>query len=329
MPRLQCNNKKNEEISIEELKLIKHRHIRQLLKNYKMGVRIRFEHYFEIWRNRIGMPFQIEDLTEESTTSCNCKHGSGQNIYNGHAMAMIYETLAKDSLTSDSFHTTIKSPPLLAENNISRNEELSTKMSLRSVVAQRCSTEDNTPSDNEHYSTPGGGGGGAGDIAPRNKMLCPYNLPQILQMIGERGIEIVKYYEEHKAFTATQRSELIRVICDFFEEHNYNLSLQVSYKLEREILQMFPNEEMHYYRTDRRGKIYVRFINKKRWRKVRHERHFESMSSQNAHRDETTKSEHHQQIAEDEDDNISNCDAWFEETTAKEEIIKSDVQNEN
>ncbi|XP_058985200.1 uncharacterized protein LOC109612655 [Musca domestica] len=42
------------------------------------------------------------------------------------------------------------------------------------------------------------------------------------------------------------------------------MSLQESYNLEKQIIEMFPNEKLHSYRTDRRGKLYVKYNNMKR-----------------------------------------------------------------
>ncbi|XP_061395976.1 uncharacterized protein LOC133331608 [Musca vetustissima] len=300
---------RDEEISIEELKLIKNRHLRQLLKNYKMGVRIRFEHYFEIWRNRIGIPFQGE---EDSKCSCNCKTERLANItYNGHAM--LYETIPKEPMPIEGPQPAIKPPTFSQENINIQNQEILPKYELRSAT-QRRFADDTMQSDNDDGSTHGGD-------PLRHKIPCPYNLPQILQMSGDRGIAIVKYYEQHQGFTTSQRSELIRVICDFFEEHEYNLSLQISYKLEREIFQMFPSEKLQYYRTEKRGKIYVRFVNMKRMRKQRSERNIETHTT-TPQRDVAGKLDETY-----EDENMTNFDAWSEDAGEKEDNVKPDINN--
>ncbi|TMW40948.1 hypothetical protein DOY81_013972, partial [Sarcophaga bullata] len=64
---------KEEDIAIEELKMMQFSHVDSLLRNYKMGVRIRFEHHFINWRNRIGIHLK-EIETYRSKNNCrNCQ----------------------------------------------------------------------------------------------------------------------------------------------------------------------------------------------------------------------------------------------------------------
>lgn len=93
------------------------------------------------------------------------------------------------------------------------------------------------------------------------------SLKQILRMSGAQGQALTKYYQTHKRFTPAQRSQLLQIIVDFFDAHNYHLSLHTSHNLEWQILKMFPSEKLEYYRTEKRGKIYVKFSNKKRYKR--------------------------------------------------------------
>ncbi|KAI8120470.1 hypothetical protein CVS40_8289, partial [Lucilia cuprina] len=71
------------------------------------------------------------------------------------------------------------------------------------------------------------------------------------------GCNILEYYEKIHLITEEQRSCLINIIVEHFESKNLQMSLQTSYEIERQILQIFQSEKLEYYRTERRGKIYV------------------------------------------------------------------------
>ncbi|XP_022223738.2 uncharacterized protein LOC111075004 [Drosophila obscura] len=74
--------------------------------------------------------------------------------------------------------------------------------------------------------------------------------------------------QQEKPLDGVQRQLLIQLICSHYIDNDLHLTLTHSHQLEREIMQLFPKEQMHHYRTERRGKIYVRFTNMKR--KKRH-----------------------------------------------------------
>ncbi|XP_067638070.1 uncharacterized protein [Eurosta solidaginis] len=46
--------------------------------------------------------------------------------------------------------------------------------------------------------------------------------------------------------------------------YDIHMSLQSSYCLEGEILEIFPNEKLSFYRTEKRGKLYTKFCNMKK-----------------------------------------------------------------
>ncbi|XP_055907793.1 uncharacterized protein LOC129942758 isoform X2 [Eupeodes corollae] len=54
---------------------------------------------------------------------------------------------------------------------------------------------------------------------------------------------------------------LINLIANHFEQNKIHLNLSSSYRLEKEIIERFPNEKMEYYRNGKRGRIYNKGIN--------------------------------------------------------------------
>uniref|UniRef100_A0A1A9WFY2 Uncharacterized protein n=1 Tax=Glossina brevipalpis TaxID=37001 RepID=A0A1A9WFY2_9MUSC len=80
-------------------------------------------------------------------------------------------------------------------------------------------------------------------------------------------MSIVKYYQQHKKFTTAHRTQLVHTIVDFFDIHDFHLSLNTSHNLENQILKMFPTKRLEYYRTEKGGKIYVKFCNMKRYKR--------------------------------------------------------------
>lgn len=80
----------------------------------------------------------------------------------------------------------------------------------------------------------------------------------------KNGMRILQSYKKHDHFNEDQRNVLITVIASYYHSHEMHMSLQESHKLESQILELFPNEKLHSYRTDRRGKLYAKFNNLKR-----------------------------------------------------------------
>ncbi|XP_055914007.1 uncharacterized protein LOC129947469 [Eupeodes corollae] len=75
---------------------------------------------------------------------------------------------------------------------------------------------------------------------------------------------ITDYYERYSKLQDEHRSMLISMICNYFQENYYHMSLGTSYRLENEILKRFSGEKLEYYRVGRRGKIYAKACNDKR-----------------------------------------------------------------
>lgn len=59
-----------------------------------------------------------------------------------------------------------------------------------------------------------------------------------------KGTMLVEYYNKYLKFHEEQRSALINLIAIFFEEKGVHISLSHSYKLEMEILERFPTEQL-------------------------------------------------------------------------------------
>ncbi|XP_055371960.1 uncharacterized protein LOC129605950 [Condylostylus longicornis] len=91
---------------------------------------------------------------------------------------------------------------------------------------------------------------------------CEITLNNILNE-NAKGEMLVGYYNKYSKFEAEQRTILVNLIAQHFEEKGVAMTLAVSYKLENEILERFTNEKLEYYRTSKRGKIYNKCCNLK------------------------------------------------------------------
>lgn len=60
----------------------------------------------------------------------------------------------------------------------------------------------------------------------------------------EKGKLILEAFKKVSCLKQNQRLILINTIAKYFEAHNINLSLANSYKLEKEIVELFPSEKM-------------------------------------------------------------------------------------
>lgn len=83
--------------------------------------------------------------------------------------------------------------------------------------------------------------------------------------IGRRIMEI---YKNSQSFADDHRKKLLDIVADYFDSKAIEMDLQTSHRLEEEILKLFPAEKLEYYRTSRRGKLYNKFRNKKRYLKA-------------------------------------------------------------
>ncbi|XP_067634284.1 uncharacterized protein [Eurosta solidaginis] len=95
-------------------------------------------------------------------------------------------------------------------------------------------------------------------------------LMHIINLSGYKGQTLLEYYQQHRVLTNVHRNLLIKLIVNFFEMNGYHLSLKVSHNLEQQILKLFPGEKLQYYRNEKRGRIYVKFCNMKRYKRGKH-----------------------------------------------------------
>ncbi|XP_065368095.1 uncharacterized protein LOC135960678 [Calliphora vicina] len=282
---------KEEDISINELKILEFRHIHNLLNNYKTGVRIRFEYHFNNWRNTIGLPLKPD--------ICCCRYKTNQDNNNSFMECHNMENSITNTTTNtDDFHNDAKRK----RHNHNVTEDLSyfnesqPQLSPQSAKSDNSESEmiDNSPAPAIRCETPNLQSNKTDDEEemdnlnilvdlisssvketkpkfPSKQILdrSPVNLAQILQSSGTRGLSIVNFYKKKKHLTNVHRTQLIQTIVDFFDENDIHLSLNMSHNLESEIMKMFPTETMEYYRTEKRGKIYVKFSNMKRYKRER------------------------------------------------------------
>lgn len=274
-------------------------HLNSLLKNYKMGVRIRFEYHFNNWRTKIGIPLKSEEILQHSNNSCCCHYN--KNIGNGPSCEP-NSTNNKNSLNisnissakrkrqnADDIEQTVEvedTQTPLSPNSVKSETLIIPKVSPLETVnlpsasdSQAQQTNDNEEQENETDNLA---------VNTLNELISsihndkppkfpskptpdrsPVNLLQILQLSGARALSIVKFYKDKKHLTNIHRSQLIQIIVEFFDQNDYHLSLNASHNLEWEILKMFPTEKLEYYRTEKRGKIYVKYSNMKRYKRER------------------------------------------------------------
>lgn len=78
------------------------------------------------------------------------------------------------------------------------------------------------------------------------------------------GCRIRDLYKSKNELTEEQRKMLLSLIVDYFDAKSIEMDLHTSYRLEEDILSVFPTEKLEYYRTAKRGKLYLKYHNRKR-----------------------------------------------------------------
>lgn len=279
--------------------MIKRHHLSELLRNFRFGTRIRFEHHLERWRRWLNVPLQ----------------GGAQFQSSGHCNGCrCAEVQAQAQAQDQSQSVSMCQPPPLVELTESeplsdggpKGADLAKTIPAESLVAlsvprtapvpfQTLPLKDGAPElmevKEELPSSMGSGNGGAGEMV----LGCPegpgvgvsssggsyaggedqqpavdrgVSVLGILQTCGMKAQSLLERIGQNEPLDAVQRLLLIQLVCSYYEDNQLHLTLQRSHLLEREILQLFPREELHYYRTERRGKIYVRFTNMKRSKRL-------------------------------------------------------------
>lgn len=91
-------------------------------------------------------------------------------------------------------------------------------------------------------------------------------MPKLLKILKNHksGRQVLQYYTNQKKFNESHRNIIIRMIVEYFDSRDIPLTLQTSHRLENEILELFPTEKIDFYRTERRGKIYMKYHNKRK-----------------------------------------------------------------
>ncbi|XP_022233251.2 uncharacterized protein LOC111081483 [Drosophila obscura] len=248
----------DEAINVDELQMIKRHHLAELLSNFRFGTRIRFEHHLERWRRWLNVPLQgVQGQSQTHCQGCRCADSTAPSII-CHPQMGGQSDSAGDSGKSDDLAKTLPPEPLVsltdpsetvqAAFHIPLQPQLEPSEILSSTLVTSVKEED------------------SGDQVPGEDRVV--TVLGILQAGGMKSQSLLERLGQQEALDAVQRLLLIQLICSYYEDNQLHLTLQRSHLLEREILQLFPKEQLHYYRTERRGKIYVRFTNMKRNKRV-------------------------------------------------------------
>lgn len=94
------------------------------------------------------------------------------------------------------------------------------------------------------------------DRSSTNENSCTIMLSTILSN-SSRGKGLVDYYNKFSSFHEDQRSVLIFLIAQYYEEKGVKMSLTASYQLEQQILERFPSEKLVIYKTLRHDQFYI------------------------------------------------------------------------
>lgn len=88
-------------------------------------------------------------------------------------------------------------------------------------------------------------------------------LPSVREILNQHkiGCSIIEHYQQLQILTEKQRNMLLNIIVDYFYAKNITMTLQISYGLEKQIIKLFPKEKLEFYRSERRGKLYIKYHN--------------------------------------------------------------------
>ncbi|XP_039227564.1 uncharacterized protein LOC120320824 isoform X2 [Drosophila yakuba] len=275
LPHLQ-----DEAINVDELQMIKRHHLSELLRNFRFGTRIRFEHHLERWRRWLNVPLQgAQGQGSSHCSGCRCPEILGQSHCQGqsplpmdhpseqdevHKLEDLAKTIPAESLVALSEHREMPVPfplPLVHPPAQITNDMMMVKQELLPMQQPRKQPE--------AVSMAGSSGGAS--LCKEDAIAAPDQEVSILGILRSSGMKAQSLLErigQNEPLDAVQRLLLIQLVCSYYEENQLHLTLQRSHLLEREILQLFPQEQLSYYRTERRGKIYVRFTNMKRSKRL-------------------------------------------------------------
>ncbi|XP_075170165.1 uncharacterized protein LOC142242486 [Haematobia irritans] len=105
-----------------------------------------------------------------------------------------------------------------------------------------------------------------GDLAANTDGTTNINVMNILTS-SSLGTKILKEYNKNKYLPDDHRNLIIKIIVQYFQTNSIRMCLQTSYDLEEQILHIFHTEKLEFYRTERRGKIYMKFHNTRKTNK--------------------------------------------------------------
>ncbi|XP_037947634.1 uncharacterized protein LOC119679382 isoform X2 [Teleopsis dalmanni] len=247
--------------------MMKTEHMTELLRNYRLGIRIRFEHYFEKWRRSINQP-----ITKNSANSVNITpYGSTINElqYGKENTSTLRSEAVSIGVNTDPY-----SLPISGNNTISRtNESVSIGVNTDPMELNTISINSLPPNsvpipvNKATTLTNGNIVNRVVDEVPKfiwfkkkRKVFgsSGFSVLNILKFSGR--MDILASYEKYGILSREERSTLINVIAKYLIEHNQKLSLKGSYDLEFQIRHVFPNELLIYYRSGRLGRIYKRYL---------------------------------------------------------------------
>ncbi|XP_046810816.1 uncharacterized protein LOC111687876 [Lucilia cuprina] len=94
-------------------------------------------------------------------------------------------------------------------------------------------------------------------------------IPTVTEILSNtrNGKDIQNYYNNNKTLHDEQRNLLINTITKYIESKNITCSLSDCMEIEKQICNIFPTEKLEFYTNGKRGKIYNKLANYKRFSK--------------------------------------------------------------
>ncbi|KAI8130050.1 hypothetical protein CVS40_0842 [Lucilia cuprina] len=94
-------------------------------------------------------------------------------------------------------------------------------------------------------------------------------IPTVTEILSNtrNGKDIQNYYNNNKTLHDEQRNLLINTITKYIESKNITCSLSDCMEIEKQIYNIFPTEKLEFYTNGKRGKIYNKLANYKRFSK--------------------------------------------------------------
>ncbi|XP_037715467.1 uncharacterized protein LOC119550679 [Drosophila subpulchrella] len=280
LPHLQ-----DEAINVDELQMIKRHHLSELLRNFRFGTRIRFEHHLERWRRWLNVPLQgVQGQGSGHCTGCRCQEVHTQSQAQSHFPGQNPADVDHPSEQEDIPKTEDPAKTIPAESLVALGQPRTMPVPFPMPIVQppAQAVNDMIVVKHEHtmamqpstrlVDSGSGPGSSTGTPACKEESIAAadheVSILGILRASGPKAQHLMERIGHNEPLDAVQRLLLIQLVCSFYEENQLHLTLQRSHLLENEILELFPQEQLHFYRTERRGKIYVRFTNMKRSKRL-------------------------------------------------------------